>query len=167
MGWAVASSLNTESLPFLALEQALISTGAHRARDGLIHHSDRDVQYVSLAYSDAPTTAGVKASVGTLGDSYDSALAEAVNGLYRTELIYSRRVWGSVPDVEVATMAWVHWWNTRRIHEALGYRTPAEIEATYNPTTTAPAAVQPRNGTQGASLPGPNLAQASRPGCPS
>ena len=65
-----------------------------------------------------------------------------MNGLYKTELIYSRRVWGSVSDVEIATMAWVHRWNTRRIHEALGYRTPAEVEATYtHPTTTAPAAV--------------------------
>ncbi len=152
VGWAVASSLHTESLPLLALEHALISTGAHRARDGLIHHSDRGVQYVSLAYSDALTTAGVKASVGTVGDSYDNALAEAVNGLYKTELIYSRRVWGSVSDVEIATMAWVHWWNTRRIHEALGYRTPPEVEASCtHPTMAAPATVSPRNETQGAS----------------
>lgn len=138
VGWAVASSLHTESRPLLALDQALISTGAHRVRDGLIHHTDRGVQYVSLAYSDALTTAGVKASIGNVGDSYDNALAEAVTGLYKTELIYSMRAWGSVPDVEIATMAWVRWWNTRRIHEALGYRTPAEVEAT---TTTAPAAV--------------------------
>ena len=77
-----------------------------------------------------------------MGDSYDNALAEAVNGLYKTVLIYSRRVWSSVSGVEIATMAWVHWWNTRRIHEALGYRPPAEVEATYtHPTTTAPATV--------------------------
>ncbi len=142
VGWAVASSLHTESLPLLALEQALISTGAHRARDGLIHHSDRGVQYFSLAYSDALTTAGVKASVGTARGSYDNALADAVDGLYKTELIYSRRVWGSVSDVEIATMAWAHWWSTRRIHEVLGYRTPAEVEATYtHPAATAPATV--------------------------
>ncbi|TSI11740.1 IS3 family transposase [Brevibacterium aurantiacum] len=142
VGWAVASSLHTESLPLMALEQALISTGAQRTRDELIHHSDRGVRYVSLACSDALTAAGVKASVGTVGDSYDNALAEAVNGLYKTELIYSKRFWESVSDVEIATMAWVHWWNTRRLHEALDYHTPAEVEASYTrPTTTAPATV--------------------------
>jgi transposase InsO family protein len=88
-------------------------------------------QYVSLAYSDALITAGVSASVGTVGDSYDNALAESVNGLYKAELIHSKRLWESVQAVELATMGWVHWWNTARLHEALGYRTPAEVEAAY------------------------------------
>ena len=88
-------------------------------------------QYVSLAYSDALITAGVTASVGTVGDSYDNALAETVNGLYKAELIHAKRIWESVQAVELATMGWVHWWNTARLHEALDYRTPAEVEAAY------------------------------------
>ncbi|MFI8778893.1 integrase core domain-containing protein [Brachybacterium paraconglomeratum] len=108
----------------------------------MLHRPIEPRQYFSLAYSDALTTAGVKASVGTARGSYDNALADAVDGLYKTELIYSRRVWGSVSDVEIATMAWAHWWSTRRIHEVLGYRTPAEVEATYtHPAATAPATV--------------------------
>lgn len=96
--------------------------------------------YVSLAYSDALTAAGVTASVGTVGDSYDNALAETVNGLYKTEIIYSKRVWSSATAVEIATLDWVHWWNTARLHEGLGYRTPVEVEAAYTePEVTAPA----------------------------
>ena len=142
VGWAVAPTLHTQSLPLLALEHALLSTGASRNDSGLVHHSDRGSQYVSLAYSDALIAAGVKASVGTVGDSYDNALAETVNGLYKTELIYSKRIWDSVSEVELATMGWVHWWNTTRLHEALDYRTPAAVEAAYtHTTTTAPATV--------------------------
>ncbi|GAA3042152.1 hypothetical protein GCM10010528_22620 [Gordonia defluvii] len=142
VGWAVAPTLHTESLPLLALEHALQSTGVSRNESGLIHHSDRGSQYVSLAYSDALLAAGVTASVGTVGDSYDNALAETVNGLYKAELIYSKRIWESVSEVELATMGWVHWWNTSRLHEALGYRTPANVGATYtHTTTTAPATV--------------------------
>ena len=96
MGWAVSGNLHTAGLPLLALEHALVSTGASRGRQGLVHHSDRGSQYVSLAYSDALITAGVSASVGTVGDSYDNALAETVNGLYKAELIHSKRIWESV-----------------------------------------------------------------------
>ena len=131
VGWAVSGSLHTAGLPLLALEHALLSTGASRGREGLVHHSDRGSQYVSLAYSDALITAGVSASVGTVGDSYDNALAETVNGLYKAELIHAKRIWESVEAVELATMGWVHWWNTARLHEALGYCTPAEVEAAY------------------------------------
>lgn len=142
VGWAVAPTLHTEDLPLLALEHALLSTGASRNESGLIHHSGRGGQCVSLAYSDALTTAGVRASVGTVGDSYDNALAETVNGLYKTELIYSKRIWETVSEVELASIGWVHWWNTARLHEALGYRTPAAVEASYTHlTTTAPATV--------------------------
>lgn len=77
-----------------------------------------------------------------MGDSYDNALAETVNGLYKAELIYSKRIWESVSEVELATMGWVYWWNTARLHEALGDRTPASVEAAYTYlTTTAPATV--------------------------
>ena len=106
----------------------------------MIHCSDRGSQYVSLASSDALVAAGVKASVGTVGDSYDNALAETVNGLYKAELIYSKRIRESVSEVELATMSWVHWWNTARLHEALGYRTPASVEASCTHLTTTPPA---------------------------
>lgn len=131
VGWAVSASLHTVGLPLLALEHALLNTGASRGRQGLVHHSDRGSQYVSLAYSDALIAAGVSASVGTVGDSYDNALAETVNGLYKAELIHAKRVWESTEAVELATMGWVHWWNTVRLHEALGYLTPAEVEVAY------------------------------------
>lgn len=142
VGWAVSATLHTDGLPLLALEHALLTSGAVRSQSGLIHHSDRGAQYVSLAYSDALITAGVTASVGSVGDSYDNALAETVNGLFKAELIHSQRIWESTQAVEIATMGWVHWWNTERLHEALGYRTPAEVEASYtHPTTTAPTPV--------------------------
>ncbi|RRD44405.1 hypothetical protein EII13_03960 [Buchananella hordeovulneris] len=129
-------------MPLLALEHALLATGVSRNESGLIHHSDRGSQYISLAYSDALVAAGVKASVGTVGDSYDNALAETVNSLYKTELIYSKRIWQPVSEVELATMGWVHWWTMTRIHEALDYPTPAAVEASYtHTTTTAPATV--------------------------
>ena len=98
----------------------------------MLHRLIEPGQFASLAYSDALITAGVKASVGTVGDSYDNALAETVNGLYKAELIHTKRLWESVEAVELATMGWVHWWNTARLHEALDYRTPAEVEAAYN-----------------------------------
>ncbi len=110
--------------------------------DRVLQRPVESAQYISLAYSDALLAAGVKASVGTVGDSYDNALAETVNGLYKAELVYSKRIWESVSEVELATMGWVHWWNTARLHEALDYRTPASVEASYtHPTTTAPATV--------------------------
>lgn len=129
--WAVATSLHTEVLPLQALEQALQTTPAEASGTGLIHHSDRGSNYVSLAYSDALITAGVQASVGSVGDSYDNALAETVNGLYKAELIHRRRTWPSATAVEIATLDWVTWWNTKRLHEVLDYRTPAEVEASY------------------------------------
>ncbi len=99
--------------------------------DRVLQRPVESAQYVSLAYCDALITAGVTASVGTVGDSYDNALAETVNGLYKAELIHSKRFWESVEAVEIATMGWVHWWNTRRLHKALGYRTPAKATAAY------------------------------------
>ncbi|MBB5750081.1 transposase InsO family protein [Micrococcus sp. TA1] len=141
VGWAVAATLHTQSLPLQALEHALLSTDAS-LRDGrLVHHSDRGVQYVSLAYTETLAVYGVTASVGSVGDSYDNALAEAVNGLYKAEIIHSCRVWPSVTAVEMATMDWVQWWNTRRLHESLDYRTPAEVEASYTQHLTAAPAV--------------------------
>lgn len=90
-------------------------------------------QYVSIAYGAMLAGHGIASSTGTVGDSYDNALAESVNGLYKIGLIYSQH-WAGVTEVEFATMNWVHWWNTKRLHEALGHRTPAEEINSYNQT---------------------------------
>lgn len=90
-------------------------------------------QYTSIAYNEKLADYGIKPSTGTVGDSYDNALAETVNGLYKSELIYSQ-AWRSCTEVEWATLNWVHWWNNTRLHEALDYATPAEAIITYNQT---------------------------------
>lgn len=130
VGWATRSTMRTEDLPLEALEHALVSA-KDQAIDGLVHHSDRGNQYVSIRYSERLAEAGITGSVGTVGDSYDNALAEAVNGLYKAELIHARPAWPSVTEVEFQTMNWVDWWNNRRLHEALDCATPAEVEAAY------------------------------------
>src|SRR5690625_158447 len=133
VGWATRKTMRTEALALEALEHALLSA-KDQALDGLVHHSDRGSQYVSIRYTEHLTKAGLTASVGTAGDAYDNALAETVNGLYKTELIYARPAWPSATAVEFETMNWVHWWNTTRVHEALDYQTPTEIEASYHMT---------------------------------
>lgn len=129
VGWSTRASMKTETLPLEALEQAIQS--ARGNLDGLVHHSDHGSQYVSIVYNDKLADHGIIPSTGSVGDSYDNALAETVNGLYKSELIYSRR-WESVWDVEYATMNWVYWWNNERLHEALGYHTPEETITMYN-----------------------------------
>ena len=94
---------------------------------GLIHHSDHGSQYVSVVYNERLAQHGITASTGTVGDWYDNALAENVNGSYKNELIHTRR-WDDVVEVEIATFEWVNWWNDSRLHQSLGYRTPVEVE---------------------------------------
>ena len=130
VGVATRASMRTDELPLEAFEHALHSAGGLRA-EGLIHHSDRGSQYVSIRYGEALADAGVDPSVGSVGDSYDNALAETINGLYKTELIYPHRPWTSVAEVELATLRWVYWWNNQRLHESLGYITPQEKETLY------------------------------------
>jgi putative transposase len=128
VGWRVAASLRTD-LALDALEMAIFARG-HFLPD-LIHHSDRGVQYLAIRYTERLAEAGVVNSVGSKGDSYDNALAETVNGLYKTELIRRRRSWRSTEEVELATAAWVHWWNESRLHSACGDIPPAEFEESY------------------------------------
>ena len=98
----------------------------------MIHHSDRGVQYLSIRYTSRMTDSGVIASVGTTGDSYDNALAETVNGLYKSEVIhYLKQNWTGVSDVELATLEWVDWFNKTRIHSTIGYVSPFEFERRY------------------------------------
>lgn len=129
VGWATRSSLTTEDLPLEALELAIEL--AREDLTGLVHHSDKGCQYVSLKYGQKLLEHGICPSTGSVGDSYDNALAETVNGLYKTELIYSQS-WQSLTEVEFATLNWVHWWNNQRLHQALNYATPAEVIAAYN-----------------------------------
>ncbi len=103
-----------------------------RDNDGtLIHHSDRGSQYVSIRYSERLTEAGIEPSVGSRGDSYDNALAETINGLYKAEMIHRRAPWKTRESVELATLEWVAWFNHHRLMEPLGYIPPAEAEANY------------------------------------
>jgi len=127
VGWRVASSMKTD-LVLDALEQAL---GARKAPKGLIHHSDRGSQYLSIRYSERLAQAGIESSVGSRGDSYDNALAETLNGLYKTEVIHRRGPWRTRDAVEYATLEWVDWFNNRRRLEPIGNIPPAEFEAAY------------------------------------
>jgi putative transposase len=134
VGWRVSRSLRSD-LALDALEQAL----AQRPHDdGLVHHSDRGVQYLSIRYTERLAEAGVEASVGSVGDSYDNALAETINGLYKAELIHRKGPWRSVEAVELATLAWVDWFNNRRLLEPLGYVSPVEFEQMYYAQQSVP-----------------------------
>jgi len=129
VGWQVSSSMRTDFV-LDALEQALYARQPGRD-DGLIHHSDRGSQYVSIRYTERLAEAGIEPSVGSKGDSYDNALAETINGLYKAELIHRRAPWKTKEAVEFATLEWVSWFNNYRLMEPLGYIPPAEAEANY------------------------------------
>ena len=127
VGWRVATSMKT-GLVLDALEQAL---WARKHRQGLIHHSDRGSQYLSIRYTERMADEGIDASVGTTGDSYDNALAETIIGLFKTEVIHHRGPWKGRDAVEYATLGWVDWFNNRRLLEPIGNVPPAERERTY------------------------------------
>ena len=127
VGWRVSRSLQTD-LVFDALEQALWS---RRDIKGLIHHSDRGSQYLSIRYTERLAEANIEASVGSVGDSYDNAQAETINGLYKTEVIRHRGPWRNIDEVEFATLEWVDWFNNRRLLEPIGNIPPAEFEKAY------------------------------------
>ena len=129
VGWRVSSSMRTDFV-LDALEQALYERQPQLS-DQLIHHSDRGAQYVSIRYTERLAEAGIESSVGSRGDSYDNALAETINGLYKAELIHRRAPWKSRESVELATLQWVHWFNHTRLLEPIGYIPPAEAEANY------------------------------------
>lgn len=129
VGWRVSRSAHA-GFVLDALEQAL-----HARRpasgDGLIHHSDRGSQYVAIKYTTRLLEAGIAPSVGSVGDSYDNALAETINGLFKAEMIWRRGPWRSIEAVELATLEWVDWFNHRRLLEPIGHIPPAEAEANY------------------------------------
>lgn len=137
VGWR-ASRTAQAGFVLDALDQALYDRRPVRG-GGLIHHSDRGVQYVSIKYTERLAGAGIEPSVGSVGDSYDNALAETVNGLYKTEVIHKRGPWRSFEAVEYATLEWVDWFNNRRLLEPIGNIPPAEAEARYYAMLEAPA----------------------------
>ena len=132
IGWRVARSMSAE-LVLDALEQAIWSrSGIH----GVVHHSDRGSQYLSIRYSERLAEIGAQPSVGSVGDSYDNALAETVIGLFKTEIIHHRGPWRNLDAVEYATLEWVDWFNHRRLLEPIGNIPPAELEAAYYQSTS-------------------------------
>lgn len=129
VGWRVSRTAHA-GFVLDALEQALADRRPVQG-GGLVHHSDRGVQYVSIRYTERLAEAGIEPSVGSVGDSYDNALAESINGLYKTEVIRRRGPWRSLEAVEFATLEWVEWFNNRRLLEPIGNIPPAEAEARY------------------------------------
>lgn len=127
VGWQISRSLRTD----LALDALEMAIWSRRDLDGLVHHSDRGVQYLSIRYTERLAEAGAVTSVGSRGDSYDNAMAESINALYKTEVIRRRRSWKGLDDVEFATLAWVDWFNHRRLLEPIGDVPPAEFEAMW------------------------------------
>jgi putative transposase len=128
VGWRVSRAMHTDFV-LDALEQALYARQPELGT--LVHHSDRGSQYVSIRYTERLAEAGIEPSVGSKGDSYDNALAETINGLYKTELIHKRAPWKTREAVELATLEWVAWFNHNRLLEPIGYIPPAEAEANY------------------------------------
>ena len=129
VGWRVSTSMQTDFV-LDALEQALYARRPGRG-EPLVHHSDRGSQYVSIRYSERLAEAGIEPSVGSTGDSYDNALAETINGLYKAEIIHRRGPWKTREAVELATLEWVSWFNNHRLLEPIGYIPPAEAEVNY------------------------------------
>ena len=131
VGWRVSNTLRAD----LALDALEMAIWAREAEDlgGLVHHSDRGVQYLSIRYTERLAEEGAVVSVGSRGDSYDNAMAESVIGLYKSELIHNetKGPWRTVDDVELGTLGWVHWWNHDRILEPIGNIPPAEFEALW------------------------------------
>jgi transposase InsO family protein len=129
VGWRVSTSMRTDFV-LDALEQALYARQPQRDA-ALIHHSDRGSQYVSIRYTERLAQAGIQPSVGSKGDSFDNALAETINGLYKAELIHRRGPWKTREAVELATLEWVSWFNHHRLLAPIGYIPPAEAEENY------------------------------------
>ena len=140
VGWACATTMNTQELPLQALEQAISWAASRGGTDGLIHHSDHGTQYTGTVYTTRVMEYGMLPSTGTVGDSYDNAMAESADGAYKTELVWRRKPFADLKDLELATFRWVSWWNSKRLHQSLGYRTPEAVETEYHANQAAQAA---------------------------
>ena len=135
VGWRVSTSMTT-AFVLDALNQAIAT---RLPDDTLIHHSDRGSQYLSITYAERLVEAGIDASVGNVGDSYDNAMAESIIGLFKTEVIKHKAPWKTAQSVEWETLKWVHWYNQKRIMQPLGYITPNEMEESYYENLNQPA----------------------------
>ena len=135
VGWRVSTSMTT-AFVLDALNQAICQRSPEKG-GGLIHHSDRGSQYLSIKYSERLADAGIDPSVGTVGDSYDNALAESIIGLFKTEVTKLLGPWKSMGQLEWETLKWVDWYNTKRLHSAIGYVTPHEAEEMFYETLNA------------------------------
>ena len=140
VGWACATTMDTGELPLQALEQAMSWAASHGGTDGLVHHSDHGAQYISLVCTTGVGEFGMLPSAGTVGDSYDNAMAESADGAYKTELVWRRKPFRDLRDLELATFRWVSWWNSKRLHRSLGYGTPERTETGYYANQAAQAA---------------------------
>jgi putative transposase len=141
-GWRASRSMTTD-LVLDALEMVIWNRARHgHSVTGLVHHSDAGSQYTSIRYTERLAQAGAKPSIGSVGDSYDNAMAESIIGLYKTELIRRRGPWRGLDDLEIATLEWVDWFNNRRLFEDLGWIPPAEHEAAHWSTTEPSATLQ-------------------------
>jgi len=141
VGWKAADHMRTD-LPLDALEMTLTSRQVHKGQ--MVHHSDHGSQYLSIRYTATLAAAEVTCSAGTVGDSYDNALAETVNGLFKAELIRRHGPWRDLHHLELAILEWVDWYNNRRIHGWCGDVPPAEYEATYyNGRTESAGSAEP------------------------
>ena len=140
VGWACAMTMNTQELPLQALGQAISWAASRGGTDGLIRHGDHGTQHISTVYATGVMEYGMLPSTGTVGDSYDNAMAESADGAYKTELVWRRRPFADLKDLELATFRWVSWWNSKRLHQSLGYRTPEAVETEYHQHQAAQAA---------------------------
>jgi len=130
-GELVGYAMNERMTKRLVIQALFRATASKHPDKGLIAHSDRGGQYLSIRYTERLAQTSIDASVGSIGDSYDNAMAETINGLYKTEVIRHRGPWRSIEEVEFATLEWVDWFNNRRLLDAIGYVPPAEFEKAY------------------------------------
>ena len=140
VGWACAMTMNTQELPLQALGQAISWAASRGGADGLIRHGDHGTQCTGTVYTTGVMEYGMLPSTGTVGDSYDNAMAESADGAYKTELVWRRKPFADLKDLELATFRWVSWWNSKRLHRSLGYRTPEAVETEYHQHQAAQAA---------------------------
>ena len=140
VGWACAMTMNTQEPPLQALGQAISWAASRGGTDGLIRHGDHGTQYIGTVYTTRVMEYGMLPSTGTVGDSYGNAMTEYADGAYKTELVWRRKPFADLAEPELATFWWASWWNSKRLHRSLGYRTPEAVETEYHQHQAAQAA---------------------------
>ena len=140
VGWACAMTMNTQEPPLQALGQAISWAASRGGTDGLIRHGDHGTQYIGTVYTTGVMEYGMLPSTGTVGDPCGNAMAEGADGAYRTGLVRRRKPFLDIDDLELATLRWVSWRNSKRLHRSLGYRTPEAAETEYHRHQAAQAA---------------------------